>query len=160
MALTAQFDDPAARLVMERFDAFASLLANAALPRWFYVLWGATRVVPLRKTASDRVDDVAEQLSPQSPAAAEDEPMQPTVDADAEQQAQVLFGEAPPLAQEGEPRGIQQMGRCRLGGGAGASLDITLRSFLGNPFALPAAQPRSRRRPAETRRLRGLLPGV
>ena len=122
MALTAQFDDPVARLVMERFDAFASLLATAALPRWFYVLWGATRVVPLRKTASDRVDDVAEQLSPQPPAAAEDEPMQPAMDADVEQQAQVLIDEAPPLAQGGEPCAIQQMGRCRLGGGAGGQL--------------------------------------
>ena len=53
MALVAQFDDPVARLVMERYDAFATRLVNAELPRWFYIVWGATRVVPLRKTASD-----------------------------------------------------------------------------------------------------------
>ena len=46
MALVAQFDDPVARLVMERYDAFATRLVNAELPRWFYIVWGATRVVP------------------------------------------------------------------------------------------------------------------
>ena len=29
------------------------------LPRWFYVAWSVSRICPLRKTASNRVDDVA-----------------------------------------------------------------------------------------------------
>ena len=43
MALVAQFDDPVARLVMERYDAFATRLVNAELPACragFTIVWG------------------------------------------------------------------------------------------------------------------------
>ena len=49
-----------------------------------------------------------------------------------DQQAQVLIDEAPPLAPGGEPCAIQQMGRCRLGGGAGGQL---VRARFARPVA-------------------------
>ena len=51
-ALAAHFDDPRASQVMPRYDAFATSLANAELPSWFYLLYGSSRLVPLVKAAA------------------------------------------------------------------------------------------------------------
>ena len=48
-ALVAHFDDPRANQVMPKYDAFATSLANAELPSWFYLLYGSSRLVPLVK---------------------------------------------------------------------------------------------------------------
>ena len=48
-ALVAHFDDPRANQVMPRYDLFATSLANAELPSWFYLLYGSSRLVPLVK---------------------------------------------------------------------------------------------------------------
>ena len=141
-ALTAQFDDPEAAQVMRRFDQFATLLANVDLPRWFYVAWSVSRICPLRKTASDRVDDAAYAVPVVEPT------IQPVggLDVEASPVPDEQGGmEAPPAV----------AGSCSLGRGAGA-ISIDRRSPLGNPFTIPATLVR-RRIPRETRRLRERL---
>jgi len=54
-----RFDQFATLLLHSARAALPALLANVDLPRWFYVAWSVSRICPLRKTASDRVDDAA-----------------------------------------------------------------------------------------------------
>ena len=49
IALTQRFSDDRASRVMPLYDAFASDAASAVFPPWFYLLWGAGRLVPLVK---------------------------------------------------------------------------------------------------------------
>ena len=150
MAFTAQFDDAVARSVMDLYDSFATLLVNADLPRWFYVVWGATRLVPLRKTASERVDDLADAVAHAPPpvAGATGPPPGPAQGgADDEPDDELSPQELPEAPQdEALPRGS-----CRMDGAAGGSIDITRRGPLGNPFGMPPAVPGVRRRPRDTR---------
>ena len=49
IALTHRFLDPRAARVMPMYDAFGSDAASAVFPPWFYLVWGAGRLVPLVK---------------------------------------------------------------------------------------------------------------
>jgi hypothetical protein len=127
---------------MRRFDQFATLLANVDLPRWFYVAWSVSRICPLRKTASDRVDDAAYAVPVVEPT------IQPVGGLDVEA--------SPVLDEQGGMEAPPAVaGSCSLGRGAGA-ISIDRRSPLGNPFTIPATLVR-RRQPRETRRLRERL---
>lgn len=57
--LPAAFDCAQARLVMPRFDAFGTLLANADLPQWFYSALAIAGLAPVVKTALTAEDAAA-----------------------------------------------------------------------------------------------------
>ena len=49
-ALVGQFDDARADRVMQLYSEFATMAANAELPRWFYAAWASAGIMPLIKS--------------------------------------------------------------------------------------------------------------
>jgi len=52
-ALTMRFEDPSAARVMDGYDAFASQLLSARLPRWFYTVFATSWLALLRKPLAE-----------------------------------------------------------------------------------------------------------